>query len=118
MKSKKCHYCGSDFFPRHANSNYCPGKNCVYEMKKIRSQTQYAVKSIKADLFWRNEKLLREFYSLYGQDYEIKPIELESAGFDFKLFSSERKINEHIIFCIRNFGYSFNENKTISIWKI
>ncbi len=118
MKTKSCLFCGEEFSLAHGNACYCPGEICAYEAKKLRSINQYAAKSLRADAMWTNEKFLRETYYKHGSQTEIAPHELEKVGFDFDLNSEEKDVDGTLVFCMRNFGYSFLKNKNIIIWKL
>lgn len=118
MKTKSCRHCGEPFLETHGNSAYCPDKGCGYEAKKLRSKNQYANKSLQADPIWANEKILRDCYYKYGPNTEIDPNELAVAGFDFAVNAEERKVDDLIIFCMKNFGFSFLKNENIILWKL
>ncbi len=113
-----CPYCGESFEDAHGNAVYCPDDDCAYQARKIRSKKRYEAISMEVDPLWLNEKILREYYYKYGPKREIDPNKLEAAGFDFDLESEERNINGEKVYCMRNFGYFFLNNKNLIIWKL
>jgi len=100
----------------HGNQHY--HKDCYYVQKKERSIRQFEALSLKADHLWRNERILRGLYYEYGAQHELDPDYLESLGYDFELYSVEKKLDGRIIICMRQFGYQFLKNKKLLICKI
>lgn len=112
----QCIRCHEPIENQHGNQRY--HKVCYYDEKKERSIRQFEAISLKADHLWRNEKILRGLYFQYGAHHELDPEYLESLGYDFGLYSVEKKLDGRIIICMRQFGFQFLKNKKILICKI
>ncbi len=111
-----CDNCGEPIVDSHGNRLH--HEDCSVELGRARSKLSYAAKSLKADPLWLNEQILRKSYYKYGAAHEFDPNDLGAKGFDFDLYSEEKKVNESSIFCMRQFGFSFLKHKKIIIWKL
>lgn len=89
----------------------------AYERRKQRSNENYAKAMLANNPFWLNEKILRKNYNLYGAK-QLELIFLSEQGFDFKLVNQTLEVAGETVFLMKKFGYSFNNNKTVRIWKI
>jgi len=118
MIRKICNKCGKSFMARHGNARYCSNANCAYEALKERSRNEYQSKSLKADMYWKNEAVLREFYNRYGNNYELDPADLDTGGFDSNLYSAEKDMDGYKVFYMNKFGFYFLNNKKIKIIKL
>lgn len=79
---------------------------------------QYQTKSLGLDPFWKNEKILRDFYYRTGTAEGINPQEIEDVGFDFKLYRVKKENNGTVIFVMHQFGFSISKTRKLFIWKI
>lgn len=89
----------------------------AYERKKQRSNETYAKVMLANNPFWLNEKILRKNYNL-DRTKQLELIVLSKQGFDFELVNQTLEVSGETVFLMKKFGYSFNNNKTIRIWKI
>ena len=89
----------------------------AYESKKQRSNKAYANSMLAITRYWLNEKILRKNYNLYGNNH-LDLIFLSEQGFDFKLVNQTLEVAGETVFLMKKFGYSFNNNKTVKIWKM
>lgn len=90
----------------------------AYEVKKARSRNAYAQKCLAINPYWKNEKILRKYYHLYGPGKAINPQLLENEGFDFNLTKSKMIINGYAFDMMDKFGYRFTQNQQIILCKI
>lgn len=116
MNNNLCPYCRLPMGVVHGNSRY--HKECAKEVKKRRSIKQYAKQNLQLDPYWLNEKILRELYHTYGDQFEIDSLFLKQRGFSFRQFKGERLI-KGITYCIMHqYGFSINQNKKIILCKL
>ena len=113
---KLCPYCGLEMNASHGNRRY--HKACAYEAKKRRSIKQYAKQHLHTDPYWFNEKILRELYNKYGEQFEIDPLFLKQQGFDYNKCKTKRKFNGYDQFFMHQYGFSIQQNKKIILWKL
>ncbi len=111
-----CSFCGMPMNDPHGNR--VRHEECGIEFHKSQSIMAYEKKSLKANPFWLNEKILRELYYTYRGSSEIDPQMMEDSGFDFELHNSITERNGHKVFVMNHFGFSFSKNKKITLWKI
>lgn len=90
----------------------------AYEVKKQRAKDRYADLQLRANPFWRHNKILRDLYNLYGDDQEINKEEFFARGFDFEVYKESKMINGLRVFLYDKHGFYFTKNKTICIRKI
>ena len=115
-QSPLCPHCKRVLDKSHGNNIYHPA--CAYEVKKLRSITQYAKDRGKINPYWYNERILKNMYRMFGEDTEIDPDLLENSGFDFDLFREEITRGQNKFFVMNTLGYSLLKNKKIILWKI
>ncbi len=112
---KVCGFCKEALNESHGNRRYHP--DCTYALKKQRSINQYAKQNLQLDPLWSNEKILRELYHSFGEQYELTPDFLKEKGFDFKKCKSKLQTEGVIKFFMHQFGFSITQNKKILLWK-
>lgn len=100
------------------NCNRIRHEDCAYKNKRQTSIESYAKKSLRADPYWLNEKILRELFSAFGPNTEIEPELLEEKGFNFSLFKSKLTDQGIIIFIMNKFGFSLLKNQKVIICRI
>lgn len=90
----------------------------AYEVKKQRAKDRYAELQLRANLFWRHNKILRDLYNLYGADQEIDTKDLIDLGFDFNVYKEIKMMNGLKVFSYDKHGFYLTKNKKICIRKI
>ena len=116
MGTKLCDLCTQVILSTHGNRKY--HEQCTQELKLQRSKLKYASISMKADPFWRNEKILRDLYYKWGAEFEFEPAELNLMGFNFDLQFPQIIIEGKEVIVVRKFGFIIHKNQKIQIWKI
>ncbi len=111
-----CDYCDRIIYKPHGNQKW--HHECNYNVRKKRSIEQYARDKLLGDPYWLNERILREQFYGSVEHAEIDPDILEKAGFNFNLFTSEKKRRGQLIFRIHKFGFKFLQNKKIIVCKL
>lgn len=90
----------------------------AYEAKKERAKRIYEEKNMLIDPYWKNEKILRKYYNLYGKNNYVSPQLIENEGFDFHLYSRKVYINGFLYEMMNKHGYVLLKNENILICKI
>lgn len=111
MKTIKCKNCRRIKPVKNGNSIYCD--SCKIIVRNKTSSERYARVNLKADPCWLNEKILRR----YNRE-EIDINQLESEGFNFTKFNDIINQYGEVIFQMKKFGYSYQKNKKVYVWKI
>lgn len=112
-----CRYCKKELLANHGNKKY--HDTCSYSAKLERSRKQYWNNLSKYNPYYKNDRILKEFYFTYGEKTEIDPDLLENSGFDFNTIKKEKKYPDgRIIFELENFAFRILRHQKIVLWKL
>lgn len=106
---KVCGFCKEALNESHGNRRYHP--DCTYALKKQRSINQYAKQNLQLDPLWSNEKILRELYHSFGEQYELTPDFLKKKALTLKSAKANYKLKGLLNFSCINMVFLSHKTK-------
>lgn len=113
-----CRFCEEPIeLDAHANSYYCPEKDCAKKAKQIMSLKRYHDMKNALKAFSVSDMILATFYNAYGEGVYIPGILLDQAGMDWLISMTETTIDNLPVKVLGDYSYCLFQNETVKIWK-